>query len=174
MNKPRKNAHDLESAMTAIEAEAAEADRETAVYEAECKAKYEEYLATLTKDKRYYLRHKPKRDAESALRRAGAAAPLWLTKEQKEAMVAIYEMALKLWVATGVRHEVDHIVPLRGKNNRKDVVCGLHVLWNLRPIPESLNQNKDDFYYMGSPSFKFIDSSAGAASSGDDDDDIPF
>ena len=96
-------------------------------------------------------------------------------------MVAIYEKAHELWEATGVRHEVDHFVPLHGKNNRKDVVCGLHVPWNLRPIPGSLNRIRGDFHYMGSPSFKYIDSSAGAVLSGDDDDlsgddddDIPF
>ena len=151
-----------------IEAEVAEAERETAAFEAECEAKREARLATMTKYRRHYWRNKAKKDAENALRRAGPAAPLWLTEELKEAIVAIYEKSDKLSEATGVRHEVDHIVPLHGTNNGKRVVRGLHVPWNLRAIPGSLNRIRGNFHYMG------IDSSAGAASSGDDYDDIPY
>lgn len=38
---------------------------------------------------------------------------------------------------TGVRHEIDHIIPLAGKN-----VCGLHVHWNMRVITSSENRRK--------------------------------
>lgn len=38
---------------------------------------------------------------------------------------------------TGTRHEVDHIVPLKGKTVR-----GLHVETNLRVIPHTENRQK--------------------------------
>jgi hypothetical protein len=65
------------------------------------------------------------------------ATPPWLTPEHLEGIKAIYLEAQTLTVKTGVLHHVDHRVPLRGKN-----VCGLHVPWNLKPIPASENMSK--------------------------------
>lgn len=49
----------------------------------------------------------------------------------------IYDLAVRRSKATGIPHEVDHIVPLKS-----DVVCGLHVEHNLRVIPARLNASK--------------------------------
>lgn len=52
-----------------------------------------------------------------------------------------YHLAQLRTKATGIRWEVDHIIPLRGKD-----VCGLHVENNLQVIPRSLNASKQHRY----------------------------
>ena len=66
------------------------------------------------------------------------ATPKWLTKEHKIAIRAFYEEAERLKSETGIDHEVDHIVPIRG-----GIVSGLHVPWNLRVITAAENQTKN-------------------------------
>lgn len=48
-----------------------------------------------------------------------------------------YEIAASKTLETGVKHEVDHIIPLCGK-----FVSGLHVPGNLRIITKKANQSK--------------------------------
>lgn len=67
------------------------------------------------------------------------ATPCWLTRAQREDISAIYATAAIESARTGIPHEVDHIVPLRGKT-----VCGLHVAWNLRVIPAFENRAKSN------------------------------
>jgi hypothetical protein len=50
---------------------------------------------------------------------------------------AFYETAAELSAATGIPHEVDHIIPLQA-----DMISGLHVHDNLRIIPRSENRAK--------------------------------
>jgi hypothetical protein len=65
------------------------------------------------------------------------ATPLWLSEEDKQAMRDIYIQAAELTRGTGIRYNVDHIVPLTN-----DRVCGLHVPWNLQIIPAWENLSK--------------------------------
>lgn len=67
------------------------------------------------------------------------ATPPWVTREQKSEMRAIYEMAITMSKTTGEQYVVDHIYPLRS-----EVVCGLHVPWNLRVITRAENLQKSN------------------------------
>lgn len=63
--------------------------------------------------------------------------PQWLSAEDKAVMERLYVEAARLTKATGVRHEVDHIVPLRGQT-----VSGLHVPANLQILTKTQNVKK--------------------------------
>ena len=76
--------------------------------------------------------------SDGAARRAGLdrATPKWA---DRASIKAIYDEAASLTQMTGIRHEVDHIVPLNG-----ELVSGLHVHWNLRAIPHYENRAKSN------------------------------
>lgn len=65
------------------------------------------------------------------------ACPQWLTSEEHEQIKGFYAEARRMTKLTGVKHVVDHIVPLRG-----ETVCGLHVPWNLQILTELENLKK--------------------------------
>lgn len=72
-------------------------------------------------------------------RRFRDATPKWLSPEQRMEIRLKYRLAIELSRATGVRHAVDHEVPLIG-----EAVCGLHVPWNLRVITQEENLKKSN------------------------------
>lgn len=65
------------------------------------------------------------------------AMPNWLTEYDIQKIRDIYKDCKELSISTGVKHHVDHIYPLFGKDS-----CGLHVPWNLRIITASENHSK--------------------------------
>ena len=64
------------------------------------------------------------------------ATPKWASFEL---MNLVYKQAKHLTVTTGIQHDVDHIVPLKGRT-----VCGLHCEANLRAIPHEENLAKSN------------------------------
>lgn len=76
------------------------------------------------------------------------ALPKWADRDLiKQAYVA----ADLLMQVTGDWYEVDHIVPLRGAISRKQVVCGLHVEYNLQVIPRAENRAKSNVIWPDMP-----------------------
>ena len=93
----------------------------------------------LKKKAEYQKRNSEKIAAYTAKREADKimACPKWLSKDDLLKIKELYKEAKEKTEATGIKHEVDHIVPLRGKNVR-----GLHVPWNLRVITKNENCKK--------------------------------
>lgn len=65
--------------------------------------------------------------------------PKWLTKDHKDQIAEFYIKAELLTKETGIEHQVDHIIPLRGRN-----VSGLHVPWNLQVLTYLENRSKSN------------------------------
>lgn len=75
---------------------------------------------------------------EAKLRRRKTSVVAWA---DKQAIAKIYAEAAMRTAQTGVRHEVDHIIPLK-----HPLVCGLHVPENLRVVTRSENARKSNKY----------------------------
>lgn len=67
--------------------------------------------------------------------------PVWLTDKDKAQMTRFYEQAAELSAATGIKHHVDHIIPLHG-----ETVSGLHVPQNLQVLNYIENIRKKNKY----------------------------
>lgn len=83
--------------------------------------------------------NKDKRAATAAKYRASKlqATPLWADDSK---ISRAYELALE-YRCKGINAEVDHIIPLQGKD-----VCGLHVQTNLQIIHQQLNRSKSNYF----------------------------
>ena len=78
-------------------------------------------------------------DTKARRRKHRLATPKWLSRKQKSEIRQIYQIAITMSKTTGEQYVVDHIVPLRSEH-----VCGLHVPWNLRVIPQQENLLKSN------------------------------
>lgn len=79
-------------------------------------------------------------NAWNASRRAARirATPAWADQEKIE---WFFRERVRLEQETGIRHHVDHIIPLQG-----ELVCGLHVENNLQVIPAVVNIRKRNHF----------------------------
>ena len=87
-----------------------------------------------------YQKNNPAMVAAKTAKRRHAKAqrtPLWLSQDDYWMMEQAYELAALRTQIFGFAWEVDHVLPLRGKN-----VSGLHVPENLQVIPRVVNRSK--------------------------------
>ena len=77
----------------------------------------------------YLIERRKKRDR---------SMPGWANKES---INEIYLQARKLTEATGIQHEVDHIIP-----SNHPLVCGLHVENNLQILTKKDNRTKSNYW----------------------------
>lgn len=69
--------------------------------------------------------------------RIKSAIPKWVSTEERKQIRLLYQQKETLQIANGKEYNIDHIIPLNSK-----VVCGLHILSNLRIIDADLNNQK--------------------------------
>lgn len=103
------------------------------------KVRRAEYISQWHKENRAHWRaYKKNRDAMKL-----NATPAWA---DLQAIRAVYEEAERLTRETGIKHHVDHIVPLQS-----EYVCGLHCEANLQVLTESENCSKNNRYWPDMP-----------------------
>lgn len=106
-----------------------------AAYRSDWEAKNKEHRAAWRAE---YMPRKLTLNRERVMLKS-EATPHWVNKIEVR---NIYVEAKTLTKITGVQHDVDHIIPLKGKN-----VCGLHVESNLRVITADENRRKHNQFH---------------------------
>lgn len=94
--------------------------------------------ATKLRQQKYYANNKSTYNARTRKRQAAKLqrTPAWLTQGDMFEMECIYKYCSALR-SIGLDYEVDHIIPLQGKE-----VSGLHVPTNLQVIYSAQNRSK--------------------------------
>ena len=102
------------------------------------KARREQYLST--KLQAPDLHRWRRQQALRALQKH-RATPAWVDHAHHNRIRQVYAATQMLQEVTAAIYHVDHIVPLVS-----DVVCGLHVWWNLQPLAEASNMLKNNTF----------------------------
>lgn len=111
-----------------------------------CRIKQAKYRqANREKVQAYYEANKHLWNFQVSRRRASkrSSTPVWA---DLKAIRSIHKECQERTKATGIKHQVDHIVPLHSP-----LVCGLHVEHNLRVITLEENQRKKNKYWPDMP-----------------------
>ena len=107
---------------------------------------YQENRDVLIERTLQWQRQNPaKTAAKNALRKARClqATPEWVDLKE---IGQVYKEAHRLTKETGIKHEVDHIVPLVHNS-----VSGLHVPWNLQILTKDENARKGNTFPWQAP-----------------------
>lgn len=92
---------------------------------------------------RWVKRNRGKVNARTARRYASKtqATPKWVSQNPEMLWMIneVYDLAKLRTDTTGKKWEVDHIIPIRGKD-----VCGLHTPFNLQVVLQSENRKKSN------------------------------
>ena len=107
------------------------------------KAKIDNPALNAERQRKYRSQHPEKKRAAWARYHTQKmrAMPPWVARATVD---RVYMQAEETSRATGVKHHVDHIVPLRSH-----VVCGLHVPWNLQVLSAYDNMKKGNRINLG-------------------------
>jgi len=95
-------------------------------------------------DKKYRENNKDIKNSICAKRMAKKKSSTFInTNYEKEQIRLLYKLSSVLSEETGIKHHVDHILPIQGK-----LICGFHCLNNLQVITQKENSKKSNKYKL--------------------------
>ena len=120
----------------------------------ENKDKQKEYIKEYHKEhwdsikdhkRKYVINNTDKVNAITSKRRSSKLnrTPKWLSEKDINIIKCYYSLSARLSRCLGIKHHVDHIIPLQGS-----LVSGLHVPSNLQVIPANINFIKNNSYHI--------------------------